>query len=54
MIKVHILTQCDRSNGQAILLTAYLPNGKGEDQKGRKHSRYAPCPMSEGRGNQPI
>ena len=48
MIKVQILTQCEHCQGQA-----YLPIGEGEDHKGRKYTRYAPCPMCEGSGNQP-
>ena len=42
MFKVHILTQCELCNGEA-----YLPNGEGEDYKGRKYTRYAPCPTCE-------
>lgn len=48
MDKVRILTSCDRCGGQA-----YLPTGEGEDYKGRKYTRFAPCPVCEGSGNQP-
>ena len=48
MIKVQILAQCEHCQGQA-----YLPIGEGEDHRGRKYTRYAPCPMCEGSGNQP-
>ena len=47
MLKVHILNKCEHCQGQA-----YLPNGEGEDYKGRKYTRFAPCPMCEGSGNQ--
>lgn len=47
MFKVHILDKCEHCQGQA-----YLPNGEGEDYKGRKYTCYAPCPMCEGSGNQ--
>jgi hypothetical protein len=47
MFKIHILTICDHCNGQA-----FLPNGESEDYKGRKYTRFAPCPMCEGSGNQ--
>ena len=48
MLKVHILTTCQHCNGQA-----YLPNGEGEDYKGRKYTRYVPCPMCQGEGQRP-
>ena len=48
MVKIHILTTCEHCNGQA-----YLPNGEGDDHRGRKYTRYAPCPMCEGTGNKP-
>ena len=48
MIKVHILSTCANCNGDA-----YLPCGESEDADGRKYTRYTPCPMCEGSGNQP-
>lgn len=48
MIKVQILIHCEHCNGEA-----YLPNGEAEDCQGRKYTRYAPCPMCAGSGNQP-
>ena len=47
MTKVRILTTCEHCNGEA-----YLPSGEGEDYKGRKYTRYAPCSMCEGSGSQ--
>ena len=47
MLKVQILDKCEHCQGQA-----YLPIGEGEDYKGRKYTRYAPCPMCEGSGEQ--
>ena len=44
MTKVHILTTCAACNGQA-----YVPIGEAEDYKGRKYTRYRPCPGCEGR-----
>ena len=48
MLKVHILLPCETCQGQA-----YMPNGEGEDYKGRKYTRFAPCPTCDGSGNQP-
>ena len=48
MLKVHILDRCPHCDGQA-----YLPNGEGQDYKGRTYTRYAPCPHCEGSGNKP-
>ena len=47
MIQIHILTTCEHCKGEA-----YLPIGEGEDYQGRKYTRFAPCPMCEGSGNQ--
>jgi hypothetical protein len=49
MIKVQVLTQCEHCNGEA-----YLPMGETEDYQGHKYTRYVPCPMCEGSGNQPM
>ena len=32
---------------------AYLPLEECEDSQGRKYTRYVPCPVCEGSGNQP-
>jgi hypothetical protein len=48
MLKVHILTQCSHCKGQA-----YLPVGEAENHKGEKSTRYLPCPVCEGSGNEP-
>ena len=47
MIKIHILSTCTHCSGDA-----YLPSGEGEDANGHKYTRYIPCPMCEGSGNQ--
>ena len=46
-MKVHILTKCKHCEGQA-----HLPAGETEDYMGEKYTRYQPCPMCEGTGNQ--
>ena len=48
MKKVQVLTQCEHCNGEA-----YLPMGEAEDCQGRIYTRYDPCPMCEGSGNEP-
>ena len=47
MIKVHILTTCEHCHGEA-----YLPLGEAQDYLGRTYTRYHPCPMCNGSGNQ--
>ena len=48
MIKVHILTTCEYCHGEA-----YLPFGEVQDYLGRPYTRYCPCPVCNGSGNQP-
>ena len=48
MLKVHILTTCSHCNGEA-----YLAMGESEDNQGNKYTRYIPCPICEGSGNEP-
>jgi len=48
MIKVQVLTQCEHCKGEA-----YLPMGEAEDCQGHTYTRYVPCPICEGSGNQP-
>ena len=48
MVKVQVLTKCEHCNGEA-----YLPMGEAEDSQGRTYTRYVPCPMCEGSGNEP-
>ena len=48
MLKVHILASCSHCNGEA-----YQPIGEAEDCQSQKYTRYAPCPVCEGTGNEP-
>jgi DnaJ-class molecular chaperone len=48
MLKVHILSICSHCNGEA-----YVPMGEAKSSKGETYTRYAPCPMCEGSGNEP-
>jgi len=48
MFKVHILGTCSHCNGEA-----YQPVGEAEDTQGHKYTRYVPCPICEGSGNEP-
>jgi hypothetical protein len=49
MLKVHILATCSHCNGEA-----YQPIGEAEDCHGHKYTRYVPCPICEGSGNESI
>jgi DnaJ-class molecular chaperone len=48
MLKVHILNTCSHCNGEA-----YQPVSEAEDCQGHKYTRYVPCPICEGSGNEP-
>jgi integrase len=48
MFKVHILDICSHCNGKV-----YQPIVEAEDCKGHKYTRYVPCPICEGSGNEP-
>jgi hypothetical protein len=48
MLKVHILDTCSHCNGEA-----YQPICEAEDSQGHKYTRYPPCPIYEGSGNEP-
>jgi len=47
MIKVHILTRCEYCGGDA-----YLPECEATSYTGETYTRYAPCPLCQGTGNQ--
>jgi hypothetical protein len=49
MLKVHLLNTCSHSNGEA-----YQPVGEAEDSYGYKYTHYAPCPICEAIGNEPM
>ena len=46
-MKVKILTQCELCEGKA-----HLPVGEAETWNGEKYTRYEPCLMCQGSGNQ--
>jgi hypothetical protein len=48
MLKVHILTTCSHCN-----VEAYKPKDESEDCLGQKSTRYVPCPICKGSGNEP-
>lgn len=48
MIKIRILTACDRCNGEA-----YLPACEAMNTKSEPYTRYLPCPYCEGTGINP-
>lgn len=45
MVKVRVLSKCQRCDGQA-----YLPVGEDLDSRGNKYIRHRPCPSCEGSG----
>ncbi len=49
MIKVQVLTHCEHCNGKA-----YVPIGEAEGYEGHKYTRYVPCPICDGSGNEPM
>ena len=48
MLKIQILATCSHCNGKA-----YQPVGEAEDCQGHKYTRYVPCPVCDGSGNEP-
>ncbi len=47
MVKVRVLTKCQRCDGEA-----YLPIGADLDSRGNSYIRHRPCPSCEGSGTE--